>query len=79
MAGQIAQVAGWLAFDRGEHGLAQRLYLVGLRAATAAKDQLLCGLILSCIAPQQAWRGRGHDAISIMNTVDRALPHYAPP
>ncbi|WP_416563565.1 hypothetical protein [Nocardia testacea] len=69
VAGQMAQMVGWLAFDLGDNGLAQRMYLVGLRAAAAAGDRALGALILSCIAQQQAWRDRSGDAVSIMNTL----------
>jgi len=79
VAGQMAQLAGWLAFDLGGHGLAQRMYLLGLRAAAGAGDRQLGGLILSCIAFQQTWRERPHDAVAIMTSVNRGLRHAATP
>nr|WP_157121803.1 hypothetical protein [Nocardia miyunensis] len=72
VASQLAQMAGWTAFDSGEHGLAQRMYLLALRAAVAADDRALGALVLSCIAQQQTWRGRPRDAISIMSALDTA-------
>ncbi|WP_216917635.1 hypothetical protein [Nocardia noduli] len=79
VAGQMAQLAGWLAFDLGRHGFAQRMYLLGLRAAAGAGDRQLGGLILSCIAFQQTWRERPHDAVAIMTSVNRGLRHTATP
>ncbi|GAA5097048.1 hypothetical protein [Nocardia iowensis] len=73
LAGQMAQLAGWLGFDLGRHGFAQRMYLLGLRAAVAAGDKQLGALVLSCIAFQQTWRNRPHDAVSIMGTVQQGL------
>ncbi|WP_157777523.1 hypothetical protein [Nocardia terpenica] len=69
IVGQMAQLAGWLGFDLGRHGFAQRMYLLGLRAATSSGDRQLGALVLSCIAFQQTWRNRPHDAVSIMSTV----------
>ncbi|MGN2636515.1 hypothetical protein ACTD5D_10040 [Nocardia takedensis] len=79
VAGQMAQLAGWLAFDLGRHGFAQRMYLLGLRAAAGSGDRQLGGLILSCIAFQQTWRERPHDAVAIMNSVSQGLRHTATP
>lgn len=79
VAGQMAQMAGWIAFDHGEHGLAQRMYLLGLRAAAAAGNRMLGALILSCIALQQSWRGRGQDAAAIMRAVEHGLRQPLPP
>ncbi|MGW4368055.1 hypothetical protein ACWEKT_20670 [Nocardia takedensis] len=79
VAGQMAQLAGWLAFDLGRHGFAQRMYLLGLRAAAGAGDRQLGGLILSCIAFQQTWRDRPHDAVAIMTSVNKGLRHAATP
>ena len=78
VAGQMAQMVGWLAFDLGEDGLAQRMYLVGLRAAAAAGDRPLGALILSCIAQQQTWRDRSGDAVSIMEILGQ-LEQQMPP
>lgn len=72
VASQLAQMAGWTAFDSGQHGLAQRMYLLALRAAVAANDRALGALVLSCIAQQQTWRGRHRDGISIMSALDTA-------
>ncbi|MFI6956463.1 hypothetical protein ACIBJI_23675 [Nocardia sp. NPDC050408] len=77
--GQMAQLAGWLGFDLGQHGLAQRMYLLGLRAATASGDRQLGALILSCVAFQQTWRNRPHDAVTIMNTVAQRARGAATP
>ncbi|WP_433195814.1 hypothetical protein ACQP1G_42445 [Nocardia sp. CA-107356] len=79
LAGQMAQLAGWINFDLSHHGTAQRMYLLGLRAATAAGDRQLGALILSCIAFQQTWRERPYDAVSIMETAQQGLRSAATP
>ncbi|MEU1527144.1 hypothetical protein ABZ413_33645 [Nocardia rhamnosiphila] len=78
VAGQMAQMAGWMAFDLGDDGLAQRMYLVGLRAAVAAGDRPLGALILSCVAQQQTWRNQAHDAVSIMGVISRGVQQPMP-
>ncbi|RDI43561.1 hypothetical protein DFR68_12028 [Nocardia mexicana] len=79
VVGQMAQLAGWLGFDLGRHGFAQRTYLLGLRAAVSSGDKQLGALVLSCIAFQQTWRNRTHDAVSIMSTVRQGLRGGATP
>jgi len=39
MLAELGQLCGWSAFDAGEHGLAQRYYIAGLRAAHTADDR----------------------------------------
>lgn len=79
VVGQMAQLAGWLGFDLGRHGFAQRMYLLGLRAAASCGDRQLGALVLSCIAFQQTWRNRPNDAVTIMSSVRRRLRGAATP
>jgi len=50
----LAQLAGWMHFDAGETGSAQRYFLLGLRAARAAEDQACAANILGMLAYQAA-------------------------
>jgi len=67
LVGQLAQLVGWLNFDLGNHGDAQRLYLLALRAASLAGDRAVGALVLSSLALQQSWRDRPNDAITLLN------------
>ncbi|WP_266241897.1 helix-turn-helix domain-containing protein [Micromonospora lupini] len=52
-----AQLAGWAAFDAGDHSDAERLYRVSLAAARDAEDQALTGNGLAFLAYQQLGSG----------------------
>jgi hypothetical protein len=67
---ELAQVAGSLAYDLGDHGRAQRFYVTGLHAAHTAGDRALGAHILKCMAEQSADLGHPHDALML---VDSAL------
>jgi hypothetical protein len=67
---ELGQVAGSLAYDLGEHGRAQRLYVAGLRAAHTAGDRALGAHILKCMAEQSTDLGHPRDALML---VDSAL------
>ncbi|MEW2382312.1 helix-turn-helix transcriptional regulator [Micromonospora sp. NPDC047707] len=53
-----AQLAGWAAFDAGNHGEAERLYRVSLAAAGDCDDQALTGNGLAFLAYQQLALGQ---------------------
>lgn len=79
VVGHLAQLAGWLHFDLDDHGEAQRLYLLGLRAAGLAGDRQLGSMILSALASQQTWRNRPADAVALLTTAAAGLPAGASP
>lgn len=62
---EIGQLAGWMAFDAGEHGLAQRYFLTALRTAREAGDRPIAAHILADLAFQAASSGSAHDAVAI--------------
>lgn len=42
MAGaELCQLSGWMWFDGGDAGMAQRAFLLGIRMAGAARDDVL--------------------------------------
>ncbi|MGH3906896.1 MAG: hypothetical protein ACRDTE_22350, partial [Pseudonocardiaceae bacterium] len=55
---ELAQFCGWSAYDLGEHGLAQRYYIAGLRAAHTADDRPLGAHILATMTLQAAREGQ---------------------
>lgn len=64
---QLSRLAGWTAFDSGDHALAQQHYIQGLRHARAAADVPLGGYILVCMALQATLSGFHDDAIDMVD------------
>ena len=64
---QLAQTAGWMAMDAGQHGLAQRYYRTGLTAAHASADPALTSHVLGCMTYQAITLGRDRDAVALAN------------
>lgn len=65
---ELGQLGGWTAYDTGNHGLAQRYYLIGLRAAHSADDRPLGAYILRSLAKQATRQGRPADAVTLIET-----------
>ncbi|MFF8531650.1 Tat pathway signal protein [Streptomyces sp. NPDC015532] len=61
-AGEAAYLVGWMAFDNGEHDLAEPYFALGLKLAARAGDAPLSGHILRAMAHQ---------------ALDLSLPHKA--
>ncbi|MEV3962171.1 helix-turn-helix transcriptional regulator [Nocardia sp. NPDC050193] len=51
-AGELAYLAGWMAFDNGEHSVAQRYFTAATKLAAESDDQPLTGHILRAMAHQ---------------------------
>ncbi|WP_344638271.1 Tat pathway signal protein [Kitasatospora cystarginea] len=51
-AGELAYLAGWMAFDAAEHGLAQRYFAHAVKLATEAENHPLSGHVLRAMAHQ---------------------------
>ncbi|MFI6689411.1 Tat pathway signal protein [Streptomyces sp. NPDC050485] len=51
-ASELVYLAGWMAFDAGDHGPAQRSFHLALRTAAEAGDEPLAGHILRAAAHQ---------------------------
>lgn len=47
VCGELSQLAGWVAYDRGEHGVAQRYLTQALACARHAGDHALSAEILA--------------------------------
>ncbi|MGH4017524.1 MAG: hypothetical protein ACRDSL_27110, partial [Pseudonocardiaceae bacterium] len=65
---ELGQICGWSAFDMGEHGLAQRYYIAGLRAAHSADDRPFGAHILANMAKQATSQGQPADAVTCIET-----------
>ena len=69
---QLAQTAGFMAFDAFEDGQAQRWYLIALRAAHAADDRSLAASVLALMSNQAADRGHALDALQLASAAQEA-------
>ncbi|MFD3561904.1 hypothetical protein ACFWVU_19780 [Streptomyces sp. NPDC058686] len=58
-------LAGWMSYDSGLHGIAQRYFIQALRMSQTAGDRLLGGSILSAMSHQATFTGRYQDAVSL--------------
>ncbi|MGH3843393.1 MAG: hypothetical protein ACRDS0_18410, partial [Pseudonocardiaceae bacterium] len=76
---QLSRLAGWAAFDNGQHALAQRHYIQALRQARAGGDIPLGGYILVCMALQATLRGFHDDAIDMVDGAFQRARHRATP
>ena len=68
----LAQLAGWMAFDAGRQGLAQRYFFTGLRAAHDAGYRPMSAHILADLAFQAASRGEARDGVRLGEAAVRA-------
>lgn len=62
---ELAQLAGWMAYDSGLHGLAQRYLTQALNFARHAGDDGLGGEILAAHAHQAVYLARPEDAVDL--------------
>ncbi|GAA2665535.1 hypothetical protein GCM10010400_27180 [Streptomyces aculeolatus] len=69
---EIGQLAGWMAFDAADHGLAQRYFITALRAAHQINDLPLCAHVLADLSFQAASRGFPADAVTLGEAARRA-------
>lgn len=56
--GELAQIAGWVASDAGQHAEAERIYRLGISAAHTAGDETLTANVLGSLAYQASNTGR---------------------
>lgn len=75
----LGRLAGWAAFDSGEHALAQRHYVQALRMARASGDVNLGGYVLTCMGLQASLRGFHEDALDMVEAALSTTRTVAPP
>lgn len=71
----IGQLCGWMAFDAGDHGLAQRYFLTARHAAQIAGYSAMEAHILADLAFQAATNNNPGDAVAIGEAAQRAATH----
>jgi hypothetical protein len=65
---ELGQLAGWAAYDGGDHPLAQRYWIAALRATHSADDRILGAHILGNMAEQAARHGQPAEAVTLIDT-----------
>jgi len=70
--GELAQLAGWVAYDSGEHGVAQRYLTQALAYARHADDPALAAEILAAQAHQALYLSRPGEAIDLSRAAQAA-------
>src|SRR3989440_355721 len=70
--GRLCDLAGFMAFDSGAQGLAQRYYIQALRLAQASRDRALGAHILADMAMQAHYVGHPTEAVSLARAGQRA-------
>lgn len=68
---EMTQLAGWLAYDTCEHGLAQRYLTQALALASAAQDRPLGAEILAAMSHQAIFLGEHRPAINLAEAAHR--------
>ncbi|WP_162907550.1 hypothetical protein [Allorhizocola rhizosphaerae] len=68
VAASIARLAGFAAFDSGQHAAAQRFWHAGLRAAHVAGDRSVTVYLLSNLALQDIYVNQARHAIGMLDT-----------
>lgn len=58
-------LAGFMSYDSGSHGIAQRYFIQALRMAHAAGDRLLGSSILSAMSHQATFLGRFREGLTL--------------
>ncbi|MFB7634377.1 helix-turn-helix transcriptional regulator [Streptomyces sp. NPDC056149] len=76
---ELAQIAGWIASDAGCHEEAERVYRLGLSAATQAEDGTLAGNLAGSLAYQLSNVGREVEGLHLALAALDGAGSHAPP
>ncbi|WDN56960.1 sporulation protein [Streptomyces clavuligerus] len=76
---ELSRLAGWTAFDTGQHDVAQRHFIQALRLARAGGDVQLGCYVLTTMAMQAMLRGFASEAVDMaQGAYERAKGRAAP-
>ncbi|WP_433758139.1 hypothetical protein [Nocardia sp. CA-135398] len=64
-AAEQAYLIGWMAYDDGEHGLAQRYLIQALRLSQAAENRVLGAHVLAGMSDQANLLGHTYEAVAL--------------
>jgi hypothetical protein len=72
-ASELAYLSGWMAFDNGEHTVAQRYFSLSVKLAAEAGDPAMAAHVLRAMAHQAVDLGHHREALELSSaSVDRA-------
>jgi len=74
-AAELAQLAGWMAYDQGLHGMAQRHYVLALHACREAAAPALGAKIIGDMTQLSTALGNYTDSLNLTRTALYGLPH----
>lgn len=74
--GELSQLAGWVAYDSDEHGLAQRYLTQALAYARHAGDSALAAEVLAAQAHQAIYLARPDEAIDLARAAQAAAARH---
>ncbi len=77
--GELAQIAGWIASDAGQHEEAETVYRLGISAARQAGDMTLAGNLAGSLAYQLSNTGREAEGLSLARAALEDAGPDAPP
>ncbi|MFG3016153.1 helix-turn-helix domain-containing protein [Streptomyces cinerochromogenes] len=75
---EAASFAGWLAWDKGDHGSARSWYGAAVKAARTARDPLLTAYQTGTLAQFEAHAGNGVQALNLARRARRMLDEKLP-
>ncbi|OLL76243.1 regulatory protein [Pseudonocardia sp. Ae168_Ps1] len=78
-AGELTQLAAWMSYDAGLHGLAQRYFIQALGLADAGRDGLLAASILDAMSHQANFLGRYREAANMARAAQLGTGSRADP
>ncbi|MDT3396377.1 helix-turn-helix transcriptional regulator [Streptomyces sp. B1866] len=77
--GELAQIAGWIASDAGKPEEAERIYRMGMSAASQAEDRTLVGNLAGSLAYQYSNTGRVSEGVALARAALADAGGQAPP
>lgn len=72
-AAEQAYLVGWMAYDDGQHGLAQRYLIQALRLAGASKNKVLGAHVLAGMSDQANLLGYPEEALALARVGQRGI------
>lgn len=76
VAAELAQLAGWMAYDQGLPGVAQRYYLLGLSACREAQSPVFGAKILGDMSRLSRLTGNYEDGLNLVQAGLFILPRH---
>lgn len=76
---ELTRLGGWMAYDVGEHGLAQRYFIQALRLAQASGDRAYGGYILATMSRQATYLGHPREAVQLARAAQQGAKGAATP